>query len=97
MRNDLGPEQKAVQAAHACIEMARWMLPVDEAHPHLVMCVVRNEAKLREVMSRLDSQQIRFKEFREPDRDNETTALATEPLRGDRRTFFKKYQLLRYG
>tara|TARA_B100000614_G_scaffold262909_1_gene300496 strand:+ start:72110 stop:72298 length:189 start_codon:yes stop_codon:yes gene_type:complete len=42
----------------------------------------------------LDKAGISYRLFREPDRNNEVTALATETLRGERRSFFKRFQLL---
>ena len=43
---------------------------------------------------RLERAGIRFALFREPDRDNEATALATEPLRPDRRGVLSRYPCL---
>jgi hypothetical protein len=45
-------------------------------------------------MAKLDSAGIRFCEFREPDKNNEITALATEPICGERRQFFSQFNLL---
>lgn len=45
-------------------------------------------------MAKLDAAGIRFREFREPDRNNEITALATEPIYGERRQFFSQFNLL---
>jgi len=50
---------------------------------------------LTKVASSLKLKNIRFKEFREPDIGNQLTAIATEPVYGEQREFFKKYQLWR--
>jgi hypothetical protein len=47
--------------------------------------------------SYLDSCGIKYKEFREPDRNNELTAIATELLYDDNRKYMKKFQLLKLG
>jgi hypothetical protein len=49
------------------------------------LCEVPDEPALRSACALLDGHQIRFARYHEPDRGNELTALATEPLRGRRR------------
>jgi hypothetical protein len=44
---------------------------------------------------RLDRIGIRTRVFHEPDIGNQATALATEPVYGDDRKYFKKYRLLK--
>lgn len=93
-RNDLTPAQKAVQGTHAAIEVARnFMKPQDE-HPSLVLCVVKNENKLKKVIEELYNKNIRLQAFREPDLGNALTAIATEPLKGDARAPLARFQLL---
>jgi len=43
---------------------------------------------------KLKSQGVRIIEWREPDRNNELTAIATEPLAGERRRCADKFQLI---
>jgi len=43
---------------------------------------------------RLEAYGIRTTLFREPDRNNEATALATEPLGQEARRIFRKWKLL---
>ena len=92
MRRDLPAAQIAVQAAHAAIEAARLFLPTD--HPHLVLCRVASERELLAAADRLERAGIRFALFREPDRNNEATALATEPLCARRRRVLARYPCL---
>jgi hypothetical protein len=94
VRRDLPAAQIAVQAAHAAVEAARSFLLADQPHPHFVLCRVASERELLAVADRLERAGIRFSLFREPDRDNEATALATEPLRPDRRTVLSRYPCL---
>ena len=94
MRRDLPAAQIAVQAIHAAIEAACRFLPPDHTHPHLVLCRVSSERDLLSAADRLDRLGIRFQLFREPDRDREATALATEPLGPDRRGPLARYHCL---
>lgn len=93
-RRDLPGPVQAVQAAHAVLEAAR-TLPLSADHPHLVLLSVRDETRLGEAAQAMTRQGIAFCAFREPDRDNELTALATAPLQGEARRFFRRYQLLK--
>jgi hypothetical protein len=94
VRGDLASTQIAVQAIHAAIEAARHFLLPDQPHPHLVLCRVNAERDLLLAADRLERRGIRFQLFREPDRSNEATALATEPLRDDRRAALARYPCL---
>lgn len=97
VRRDLSHSQQAVQACHACIEVARSLiLPCDE-HPHLVLCGIKSEQGLWAVLCRLQSLGIACRPFRDSDLGNELTALATEPVRADQRRHFRRYQCLRDG
>ncbi len=95
VRTDLSKPQIAVQATHAAIEIARNYLTPDQEHPSVIIVVVKNEARLLKLTEDLKTAGITFKAFREPDIDNALTAIATVPLYGDQRTFFKRFQLLR--
>jgi hypothetical protein len=94
VRRDLPAAQIAVQAVHAAVEAARHFLPPEQTHPHLVLCRVSSERDLLAAADRLDSLGIRFQLFREPDRAQEATALATEPLGVERRAFLARYPCL---
>jgi hypothetical protein len=86
-----------VQACHASLEAARAFLPSHAEHPFLVVCGVRDERRLGLCRDRLGRAGIRFRAFHEPDLGGQLTALATEPLRGPQRHFFRDYQLLPGG
>ena len=95
VRNDLSSAQMCVQSCHAAIEAARKFLVDGDDHPHLVLCEVSGEKKLLQLAEKLDSAGIRWTFFRESDRNNEVTALATEPIFGAQRYLMHRHQLLR--
>lgn len=88
MRNDLSPPMKAVQACHATWELAK----KGYEHPSLVLVIVKNEHKLKNVMCKLVDDDIEFAYFREPNLDNEITAVCTKPIGYNE--YLKKFQLL---
>ena len=94
VRTDLPPGQVAVQAIHAAVEAARRFLPPETEHPHLVLCGVPSPARLLAAADYLFRRSVRHALFREPDRANEPTALATEPLTGDRRRLLDRFRCL---
>ena len=95
VRRDLPLPQQAVQACHACIEMARDLLPPPDEHPHLVLCGVKSEQQLAAVADRLRRLNVAFRSFRDADWDGQLTAVATAPLRGPIRRQLRRYQCLR--
>lgn len=94
VRRDLSLPQQAVQACHACIEMARTLLPSCDEHPHLVLCGIKSEPSLWTVLNRLERLGIAYRPFRDSDLGDQLTAIATEPVRGDQRHHFRRYQCL---
>lgn len=93
IRNDLSQAQKAVQGTHAAIESARAFLSPEDEHPSIIMLIVKSEAKLKDTLAKLEPH-MRIKTFHEPDRNNELTAIATEPIHGESRKLLSRYQLL---
>lgn len=59
------------------------------------MCGVKNESALFKAIEQLNSQGIKCQWFIEPDMGNQFTALATEPVYGETRKLFRKYQILK--
>lgn len=95
VRSDLSPAQQAVQAAHAVLEAGvAFYDPQTQEHPHLIILSVKNERALIKASLKLSHCGYNFKEFREPDIGNELTAIACEPVSGDKRLFFQKYPLM---
>ena len=95
VREDLTPSQQAVQACHACIDVARTLFPHYEGVPFLVLCGLRDEKQLVDAFERIKNLGIKCQKFREPDLDNQTTAFATGLVSGDDRRLFRKYRLLK--
>ena len=75
VRKDLAPSYQAVQAGHA---VAEWLLH-DQSWQNetLVYLGVRDETDLNRWVKKLDNKNISHVLFREPDIDNQATALAT--------------------
>jgi len=95
MRDDLSRVYGAVQACHAAIGGGQFLIPKDIPHPHLVLCKTSSEEELLKIAARLDSEGVRHYLFTEPDIENQSTALITEPVYGDKRRMFRRYQCLR--
>lgn len=96
VREDLSAPQIAVQSCHACIEASHaFSLGSLPDHPSVIIIGVKNEKKLHQVRQFLIENSIQHAHFYERDLDDELTALATEPICGDRRRLFRKFQLLK--
>jgi len=63
------------------------------SHPHLVLCSADKD-KISRLITKLEYKGIDFAIFREPDMDNEMTAIATIPINGNDRKIFKGFKLL---
>lgn len=83
-----------MQASHACIESAKAFLDNELEHPHLVVLGLKDEQQLHKSAQKLDQAGVRYRIFIEPDRNGEATALATEPIFGERRRLFRNYRCL---
>ena len=88
-RKDLSKSQQAVQAGHA---LAEFILNRNTEWDNgtLVYLQVSDENELKRLLLSLESSNIDYVKFREPDRDNEITAIAS--LGSNK--FFKKLNLL---
>jgi hypothetical protein len=93
IRNNISDSQKIVQTGHVSIELSK---KFDlKYHPSLICLSVKSEEKLIKTIQELIDNGIDFTIFREPDLNNEITAVATKPLTGKQREIFKRYQLMR--
>ena len=94
VRKDLEPKaQLTVQSIHGSIEAAREFIKEGDEHPSVIVLVVKNENKLIRTINELEGK-VNFKIFREPDQNNAITALASEPVIGEQRKLFARFQLL---
>ena len=73
------------------MESARHSPPTDI--PHLILCEVPNENDLLEAAQHIKPH-ITIYLFYEPDLNNQLTAIATEPITGIQRQYFRKFKLL---
>ena len=99
VRTDIPVANQIVQASHACLE--RGLSLSSESIPKitsfLVLLKVENEDKLMRIAYDLQKARIKTTIFFEPDIFNGeqmgNTAICTEPVYGDRRNIFNKYEL----
>jgi len=85
-------------AAHALIQFQhdypeiskKWM-----EDPYLALLSVKNEQELRILISKLEKSKIKFSVFREPDINNQITAICIEPSEASRRATSSLPQMLR--
>lgn len=90
IREDLTKPQQIVQTAHAAHEAGETF----GEHSHMALMGANDEQTLLKIAEHLDRNDIRFKMFFEPDIDS-YTAIATEPLTGDRRKPLRRFSLLK--
>lgn len=88
-REDIPTGAQAVQACHAAIEFNQTFPDISrqwfETSNYLVMLAVRNEEYLQRLIFRAKDLGIKHTEFREPDMDNQITAVAFEPTEKSKR------------
>ena len=96
-RQDITPGYQAVQAAHAAIEFQHNHPTIakewHECSKYLVFLSIPNEQCLKDLIVKADAKQIKYSVFREPDIDNEITAVAFEPSEAAKK-LCSKYPLM---
>lgn len=78
IRKDLSPSQQAVQAGHAVAEFLLRGPKTEWSNGTLVYLGVRNEFDLYDWIHMFDLDNIHYSIFKEPDRNDEVTAIATD-------------------
>jgi len=85
-RKDLQPGAQIAQSCHVAIAFCMEHPEVErlwyEVSNYIAVLVVNNESELRKLIDRAERNGVQFSIFREPDFDNQITAIAIEP--GDR-------------
>jgi len=89
IREDLSHPQQIVQTAHAIDELNKRRKPQKETN-FMVLCAAKSDQELMKISVYLDRHEIDHHLFYEPDIEA-FTAIATEPLRGDRRIPLRKF------
>lgn len=87
-RRDLSAGYQATQAAHSLAqfifehpaEATQWF-----KDPYLAVLSVQNEEELNSLIAKLEKSKVKYSIFREPDINNQITAIAIEPSDQTRR------------
>lgn len=82
-RKDLKPGSQIAQSCHAFREFVAEHKEIEsswyESSNYLVVLSVEDEKALEQLLEKVSSRRIRFSLFREPDMNDELTAIALEP------------------
>lgn len=82
-RSDISPGYQAVQSMHALRQFTADHPEIDaqwySESNHLALLSVNDEVNLMKLITKADSQNIRWSAFREPDIGGQITAIALEP------------------
>lgn len=90
IRKDLSGPQRIVQTAHAAHEAGERF----GAHSHIALMGIADQRELIKAANYPDRCGIQYQMFYEST-TSEYTAIATEPLSGDRRKHLRRYSLLK--
>ena len=85
-----------VQAGHALIAATLAFGCPKSTHPHLVVLTVPDESSLIQFFESLKAASVPVCCYREPDMQNQVTAIATAPLPRTHRRRFRGLPLARY-
>jgi len=85
--------QQLVQAVHAAYDAGRFFDDSPTYVPSVVVCAAESEDEVKYEAARLEAKGIRTTVFREPDIDDQVTALATEPLSRRGRRLVAKWRM----
>lgn len=83
------------QAVHAAHEAGIHLSNKDIGISSVVICSIPNEQELMKLQDKLSQRDIRTVIFREPDIENQATAIATEPITAEVRKCLSSYPLWR--
>lgn len=84
-----------VQASHAACEAGIRLISPEIDHPNFVLLGVANEADLIKQFESIKQKGFPVVIFREEDLGNSVTALASGPIYGEDRKFFRNLNLIR--
>ena len=87
-RRDLAPGYQAIQSSHALVQFVFEHSEISKnwfKDPYLAQLSVENEDSLNLIIYKLQQSNIKYSIFREPDIDNQITAIAIEPSDKTRR------------
>ena len=95
VRNDMPKVIQLVQASHAVHESGIEFGKIGDRVSHFCVLGVKNEDELLAAAFRAEVDGFKFHVFHEPDDGVGYSAMATEPIVGERRKAFSQYKLLR--
>jgi hypothetical protein len=95
VRQDISPEQQAVQVAHATFVAGTKFDCTEPDKVNFVLIGVENQMQLIYVKCLLETRK-EYVLFREPDLDDTITAIATQPMKEHEKRFLKRFKLLRF-
>lgn len=95
VRTDIPIPQQLCQAVHAAHEAGIHLASKEAGISSVVVCSIKSEQDLLKAEYKLAQHGIKSIMFREPDIDNQATALATEPITAELRRFLSSYPLWR--
>jgi len=78
VRKDLSTSQRAVQAGHVVAQFCLYCPFSRWNNGTLIHLGIKNLRQLEKLMNQLSNNNINYTEFREPDMNNEVTAIATD-------------------
>ena len=97
IRTDIPIHAQLVQSCHAALEMGLRLNLKDESPSNLILLAIKDEAHLEQIKYYLDMNEIENYMFFEPDYDMGFTSICTEPIQGDRKKLFKKFNLWKHN
>lgn len=96
IREDLSPEQKCVQLAHASYEAGK-RFGENDGISSLVLLPARDREDLLDISMKLESKGIDFYMFFEPDDSMGESAICTKPITDKSvRNFFRRWSLYKH-
>lgn len=95
VRQDLSKEQQLVQAAHATLVLGNKLKSHDPSELYFTVIGIPQLIDFRKVMNDLNAHGTKYETFYEPDQGGTLTAIATHPIRKDKRGNLREYKLLR--
>jgi hypothetical protein len=94
IRRDLPIQHQLVQACHSALEAGSEFKEPNQI-PNLILCNAEDEPHLNHIGNFLDSHEIRYHKFFEPDNEMGYSAITTEPLTDEKKKVLSNFKLWR--
>lgn len=89
VRGDIPPGLQIAQSCHVCFEFQKNHIELtklwNEESNYIVILSCKDEEAINKLIHKAERKNIRFSIFREPDLDNQITAIALEPTKRSKR------------